>query len=190
MSRREVSTFDPQAAARSPALSTEAIPQGRRRRYVSAAHFVGVWLRLEAHVATARSPLGTQLDLLSMAGEAGLPDLGDGNPDAYDPADDLVESRDVLRTCWRLSQRGVVRLHRPEVYWLAWWQIRGAGNSQRAARSEINRRLSRGELSGEYVECHKTCSEWARVVDRVIEQELSDRRMMVRNAVGDTEEGR
>lgn len=176
--------YDPQVIARSWALSTHADCHDRRRRFTSTKHLVEVWLHLEYLVASARSSLGPQIDAL----ELGWVDVGAHAPEGYEPMDDLVECREILRRCITRTMveekpRGVVRLIRPRAMWQAWWLLRVRGVSERKTCSAINKAIKCGDLCGEYVAARATPVRWAEQVDRVIEQELSDRRALVPNVV-------
>jgi hypothetical protein len=179
--------YDPQVTARSWALSTHSTPYVRRRRYTSARHFVEVWLKLEALVATARSSLGPQLDAL----ELGWVEVGAQAPEGYEPMDDLVECREVLRYCLAQSLHanawGEFGLHRPREMWAAWWLLRVRGGTQRDVCSQINTRIADGELGGSYISSHEIMEKWARKVDALIEGELFERWALVRNVVKEVE---
>ncbi len=181
MSRRPV--YDPQVAARSWALSTHADYYTPPRRYVSARHFVSTWLKLEALVASARSSLGYQLEAM----ELGWVEIGGQAPSGYEPADDLVECREILRYCITSSLEsdawGEMGLARPMEMWTAWWLLRVRGGSERDVCGQVNTRIKAGELSGVCVSSPRTMAAWALKCDAVVEGELYGRRTLVRNVV-------
>lgn len=175
--------YDPQVLARSRAMSTHAIPHVRNRRFVSADHFVTAWLSLEASVASARSSLGPMLSKL----ELGLVDVSGWAPEGYEPMDDLVECREVLRYCITQSCRadawGEMHLPRPRMYWQAWYHRRVMREPDRDVCSRLNTMISAGEMCGEYLGTHSSVERWCRRVDGLIEGELVYRRALVPSAV-------
>ena len=180
--------YDPQMAASSLALSTHAFAyDARPRRYTGAAHLVEVWLNLEALVASARSAMGPQLGVL----ELGTFHISGQAPEGYEPMDDLVECREVLRYCLTQSLHadawGEFGLHRPREMWAAWWLLRVRGGTQREVCSQINTRIADGELGGSYISSHEVMEKWARKVDALIEGELYERYALIRNAIKEVE---
>ena len=185
MARRPV--YDPQIAARSWALSTHAEYYVKPRRYTGARHFVESWLKLEALVASARSSIGYQLEAL----ELGWVDVGAHAPSGYEPADDLVECREILRYCITQSLKsdewGEMGMARPREMWTAWWLKRVRQQPDRDACGEVNRRIKAGELRGPCLATHTTVERWAKTVDAVIEGELFGRRLIIRNVIKEVE---
>lgn len=131
--------------------------------------------------------MGPQLDAL----ELGTFEISGAAPDGYEPMDDLVECREVLRYCITQSMasdaHGEMGLHRPREMWAAWWLLRVRGGTQRDVCGQINARIASGDLGGSYISAHEIMERWAKRVDALIEAELYERFALVRNAIKEVE---
>jgi len=178
--------YDPQIIARSRILSTHATPHVRNRRYESAKAFTETWLKLESSVASARSSLGPMTQQL----ELGCLGITGWAPDGYEPMDDLVECREVLRYCITQScgaDEAEMHMARPRTYWQAWWHHRVERMSEASTCSELNALVKCGTLAGPYVKSGAGVEHMCKRVDAVLENELWERGALITNAIREAE---
>jgi hypothetical protein len=173
MSRRPI--FDPTVAAASRALSTHFFEYVPDRRFSGAAHLVEVWMKLEALCATARSALGPQLDAM----ELGFVDVGAWKPVGYEPLDDLIHCREIVRDALQTSLSDDSPLSRPRAMWQAWW----AHRVQALPYTEVGAAVASWGFPGRVVTSDVSMRRWVLAVDAVIEGLLFNRRLLIRNAI-------